>query len=108
MYCHLVSIEVCVECGTYKRMKLNRLTLYEDRLKCLDTESVQRGSAVQHNRMLLDHIFEYIPYLRFQAFHHFLRALDIMRNAVHHKFLHHKGLEQLQCHLFWKTALINL
>ena len=46
MYCHLVSIEVCVERGTYQRMQLDRLTLYQDRLEGLDTQSVQGRGTV--------------------------------------------------------------
>ena len=43
---HLVAVEVCVERRTNKRMQLDRLTLYQNRLKCLDTKSVQCGGAV--------------------------------------------------------------
>ena len=43
---HLVSVEVCIECGTYKRMKLNCLTFDKNRLECLNTESVKCRSTV--------------------------------------------------------------
>ena len=61
---HLVTVEVCVESGTYQRMKLDCLTFYQDRLKGLDTQTMQRRCTVQHNRMLLNNIFQHIPYFR--------------------------------------------
>ena len=61
MHCHLVSVEVSVKCGTNKRMKLDSLTLYQSRLKCLYTETVQRRRTVKHNRMLTDDLLKYIP-----------------------------------------------
>ena len=64
VYSHLVTIEVGVERGTNKGMQLDRLTFYQDRLKCLDTQSVQCRRTVQHNRMLFDDIFQNIPNLR--------------------------------------------
>ena len=79
---HLVTIEVGVERGTNKRMQLDRLTFYKDRLKCLDTQSVQCRSTVQHNRMLFDDIFQNIPNLRLQPFYHLLRIFDVLGNAV--------------------------
>ncbi|GFI30590.1 hypothetical protein IMSAGC013_01980 [Lachnospiraceae bacterium] len=43
---HLVSVKVCVKGGTYQRMQLDSLALYQNRLKCLNSKSVQRGSTV--------------------------------------------------------------
>ena len=60
---HLVAIEVGVECGTYQWMQLNCLTFNQDRLECLDTQSMQCRSTVLHNRMLFDHVFQHIPNL---------------------------------------------
>ena len=53
---HLVTVKVRIVSGTYERMKLDRFTLDQDRLKCLDAEAVQCRSTVEHHRMLLDHI----------------------------------------------------
>ena len=109
MHSHLVSVEVRVERGTYQRMQLDGLALYQDRLKCLDTQTVQGRRAVQHNRMLFDHILQHIPYLGLHlALYHLLRALNIMGSAVLHQLLHHEGLEQLDGHLLGQTALVNL
>ena len=88
-------------------MQLDRLTFYKDRLKCLDTQSVQCGCTVQHNRMLFDDIFQNVPNLRIQPFYQLLRIFDVLGNASAYQLLHYKGLEQLDCHFFRKTALIN-
>ena len=83
MHCHLVSVEVRVERGTNQRMQLDCLTLYQDRLECLDTKTMQCRSTVQHNRMLFDDVFQHIPYLRlYQTLYHLLCALDVVRGTV--------------------------
>ena len=107
VYSHLVTIEVGVERGTNKGMQLDRLTFYKDRLKCLDTQSVQCRCTVQHNRMLFDDIFQNVPNLRIQPFYQLLRIFDVLGNASAYQLLHYKGLEQLDCHFLRKTALIN-
>ena len=43
---HLVAVEVGVKRGTYQRMQLDGLTLYQNRLERLDTKSVQSRSTV--------------------------------------------------------------
>ena len=78
MYSHLVTIEVSVERGTNKRMKLDRLTFYKDRLECLDTQTMQCRCTVQHNRMFFDDIFQYIPYFRLKLFNHFFSIFDVV------------------------------
>ena len=108
MNCHLVSVEVRVEGGTYQGMQLDGLTLYQNRLKGLDTQSVQRRSTVQHNGMLLDHVLQHIPYAGLQTLHHLLGSLDVMSGTVLHQLLHNEGLEQLDGHLLGQTALIDL
>ena len=108
MHRHLVAVKIGIVSRTYQRMQLDRLTFYQDRLECLNTKPVKRRGAVQHNRMLFDHIFQYIPYLRLYSLHHLLRILDIMGGSVLHQFLHNKRLEQLDRHLLRKTALVDL
>ena len=109
MHCHLVSVEVRVERGTNQRMQLDSLTLYQNRLEGLDTKTMQGRSTVQHNRMLFDDVFQYIPYLRlYLTLYHFLCALDVVRGTVLYQLLHNEGLEQLDGHLLRETALINL
>ena len=105
---HLVTIEVGVERGTNQWMKLNCFSLYQNRFKCLNTKSVQCRSTVQHNRMLFNNLFQDIPYLWFQSLDHLLGILNIVGSTVCHQFFHNKRLEQLNRHLLWQTALINL
>ena len=108
MYSHLVTVEVRIERGTYKRMQLDCLTFYQNRFECLNTQSVQSRRTVQHNRMLFNNILQHIPYLCLQALYHLLCALDIVCSSVLNQLLHNEGLKQLNRHLFRKTALINL
>ena len=105
---HLVAVEVGIVCSTYQRMKLDSLTFHKNRLECLYAESVERRGTVQHDRMLLDDIFQYIPHFRLQPLHHFLRIFDIVCRAVLYKLLHYKRLEQLYRHLFRQAALVYL
>ena len=107
VYCHLVAVEVSVERGTSQRMQLDRLTFYEYRLECLDTQSVQGRCTVEHDRMFLDDAFEYIPYFRSDFFDHSLCALDVVRIALFDQFFHDERLEQFQRHLLRQTALIE-
>ena len=108
MHRHLVAVKVRVESGTYKRMQLNGLAFHQNRLKCLDTKPVQRRGTVQHNRVFLDNLLKHIPHLGIQSLHQLFGVLDILGNSSCHQLLHNKGLEQLNCHLLGKTALINL
>ena len=108
MHSHLVTVEVCVERGTYQRMQLDCLTFYQNRLERLNTKTVKRWCTVQHYRMFTDNILKDIPDLRLQLSHHKLCCLDVACNISCSQFLHNKRLEQLDCHLFRKTALINL
>ena len=107
MYSHLVSIEVRVECGTYQGMQFDCLTFYQDRLKCLNTKSVQCRCTVQHNRMFLDHLFQHIPYLRIQSLYQLLGIFDILADSLGYQLFHYKRLEQFNCHFLGQTTLIN-
>ena len=108
MYSHLVTIEVSVERGTNKRMKLDRLTFYKDRLECLDTQTMQCRCTVQHNRMLLNDVLKDIPYCRLKLLYHFLGIFDVVGSSVGNKLFHNERFEQLDSHLFRKTTLIDL
>ena len=58
---HLVAVEVGVERRADERMELDRLAFDQHRLECLDAEAVQRRRAVEHHRVLADHLFEDVP-----------------------------------------------
>jgi len=105
---HLVSVEVGVERCTNQWMKLDSLTLYKDWLECLDTKSVQCRSTVQHNRMLFDYFFQNVPYFWLKSFYHLLSIFDIVCCSVLNQFFHNEWFEQLDCHFFWQTTLVDL
>ncbi len=108
MYSHLVPVKVCIKCRTHKRMQLDGLTFYQDRFKCLDAKSVQGRGAVEHHRMFLDHLFQYIPDLGIHLVYQFLGILDVLADALGHQFFHHKRLKQLYGHFLGQAALVNL
>ena len=108
VYSHLVTVEVGVERGTNERMELDGTAFYEDRLKCLDTESVERRSTVEHNRMILDNVFEDIPYDIGSTLYHSLCCLDVLRMSFEDETLHYERLEELKSHLLRETALVHL
>ena len=64
MYGHLVTIEVGIERRTYEWVQLDSLAFDQDRLECLNAESMQRRGTVQHDRVLANHFFKNIPDFR--------------------------------------------
>ena len=108
MHCHLVTVEVGVECRTYERVKLYCLTFDKYRLKRLDTESVKGWCTVEHYGMFFDDILEHIPNFGTKPLNHLLCVLDIVSRFVRNKLLHNERLEQLYRHLLRETALIYL
>ena len=108
MHGHLVAVEVGVEGGADQGVKLDRLTLDQLRFERLDTKTVQRRRAVEHNRVFADHLFEDIPHLRLFAFHHPLGLLDGAGQPFGVEARIDKRLEELKRHLLGKTALMKL
>ncbi len=105
---HLVAVKVGVERRAGKWMKLDCLAFDEDRLKRLDAQSVQRRCAVEHYGMLLDNVFQNIPYSGIHLFHELLRVLDVLGDFSLLQLFHYERLEQLQCHFLRNAALVNL
>ncbi len=105
---HLVAIEVGVVGVADQRVKLNGLAFHQDRLEGLDTKAVQRRSAVEKHRMLLDDLFETVPHRRVHAVDHLLGRLDVGRDLALDERLHHKRFEELEGHLLGQTALVQL
>ena len=73
---HLVAVEVGVERRADQRVNLDGLAFHQHRLERLNAQAVQRGSAVQQHRMVLDDLFEDVPNHRFLLLDHFLGLLD--------------------------------
>ena len=105
---HLVAVEVGVERGADQRVNLDGLAFHQHRLESLNAEAVQRGSAVQQNRMVLDDFFENVPNHRILLLDQFLGLLDGGAMAALLEAVIDERLEQLERHLLRKTALVQL
>ena len=105
--CHLIAIEVGVECGAGKRRQVDGLAFHQDRLECLDAQTVQRRCTVQEHRMLGDDLFEHAPHFGVGAVHEALGALHVLREALVHEALDDERLEQLEGHRLRQTALVH-
>ena len=78
MDCHLVAVEISIERGTHQRVQLDGFTFHQDRLKRLNTQTVQGRSTVQHHRMLFDYVLQHVPYLGLKALYHLLGIFDVV------------------------------
>ena len=58
---HLVAVEVRVEGGTDERVNLDGLAFDQHGLKRLDAEAMERGGAVEQDRVVLDDFFKDVP-----------------------------------------------
>ena len=79
---HLIAVEVGVEAFADQRVNLDGVAFDEHRFKRLDAHAVQRGSAIQHDGMLIDAFFENIPDFGIAAFEHLLGGLDGVGQAM--------------------------
>ena len=105
---HLVTVEVGVEGRADERVQLDGLAFDQDGLEGLDAQAVQRGSTVQHDRVLLDDLFEDVPHHGRAGFHFLLRRLDGGGDAALLELREDEGLEQFQRHQLGQTALVQL
>src|SRR5579864_4518662 len=105
---HLVAVKVRVERGADERMDANGLAFDEHRLKRLNAEAVQRGSAVQKHRMLANHFLEDVPNHGLLLLDHFLGLLDGGAVALRFQAMVDERLEQLERHLLRQAALVQL
>ena len=104
---HLVTVEVGIEGRAHQRVQLNGLAFNQNGLKSLDTQTVQSGRTVEHDRMLFDDLFQNIPHHGGAGFHFFLGSLDGGGNAHGLEARKDKGLEKLQSHQLRQTALVQ-
>jgi len=78
-------------------------------LEGLDAQAVQRGRAVEHDRVLLDHLFQDVPDHRRPALRlSFLAALMVVAMPMASSAREDEGLEQLQRHQLGQAALVQL
>ena len=104
---HLVTVEVGVKSGTYQRMQMDGLTFDQNRLKSLNTQSVQGRRTVQENRMFADHFFQNVPNFRTFFFNHAFGRFDGRSMSVQFQLGVNERLEQFQRHLLRQTALLQ-
>ena len=107
MNSHLVTIEVGVERSTNQRVKLDSTAFNEDRLECLDTQTVKCRRTVQKYGVRLDNILQCIPYIVLRSVNLLAGGLYIGGLACINKSLHNERLEKLESHLLGETALIH-
>ena len=79
----------------------------QDRFECLDAEAVQRRSAVQHDRMFADDIFEDVPHDRLLLLDHFFGLLDRGAMALSFELVIDERLEKLERHFLGQAALVK-
>src|SRR3546814_5250575 len=108
MYRHLVAVEIGVEGGADQRMQLDRLAFDQHRLEGLDAKTMQRGRPVEQHRMLANDLFQDVPDLGTLLLDHALGRLDGRSHAVELELRIDEGLEQLERHLLWQPALVQL
>ena len=105
---HLVAVEIGVESGAHQRMQLDRLALDQHRLERLDAESMQRGGAVEQDRMLADHLVEDVPDFRLLLLDQLLGLLHRGGEALGVEPRIDERLEQLKRHFLRQAALVQL
>ena len=105
---HLIAVEVGVERGADQRVNLDGLALDQHRLEGLNAQAVQRWSAVQQHRVVLDDFLEDVPHHRLLHLHHLLGLLDGGALAGLLQAVIDEGLEQLERHLLGQAALVQL
>src|SRR5690349_6787263 len=104
MHSHLVAVKVRVEGGGDERVELDRRAFDQDRLKCLDTQTVQSRRTIQENGALPDDAFQRFPDLGAVALDEPARALDVSRVIILYEACDHKRTIQLECHTLRQTA----
>ena len=107
MYGHLVTVEVGVERGTNQRMQLNGFAFNQNRLKRLDTQTVQGRRTVQHDRMFADHFFQDIPNFRHFLLYQFFSSFYGSGQTLDFQLVENKRFEQFQRHFLRQTTLMQ-
>ena len=88
-------------------MQTNGLAFHKDGLESLNAQTVQRRGAVEHDRMILDDLFEDVPHSFVAALDHALAVFDVGSDAGLDHLLDDERLEQLKRHPLGQTALIQ-
>ncbi len=93
MHRHLISVEVGIESGTDERVDMDSLTLDENRLKGLDTETMQCRSTIEEDVVILGNALENVPDFFSTRSDHPLGILHVVSHALIDEIPYHEGLE---------------
>src|SRR6187549_4304758 len=88
-------------------MQLDRLAFDEHGLERLDAQTVQRRSAVQHDRMLADDLLEDVPNLGTLALDQAFRGLYCCCLTAQLQLREDERLEELERELLRQAALVQ-
>ena len=108
MHSHLVTVKVGIVGGTNERVHTNRRSLNENRLKCLNGETVQCRSTVQHDWVSLSHLLENVPDFSCLAINHLLGTTHSVAVTQVLESADNERLEKCQCHFLGQTTLVEL
>src|SRR5688572_11049061 len=89
-------------------MELYRFALDQHGLESLDAEPMQRRRAIQHHRVLADHLFEDVPYLGHLLLDQPIGGLDRGGETEHLQLVENVRLEELERHFLGQAALVQL
>ena len=92
--CHLIAIEIRIECFAHQWVQLQGLSFNKDGFKRLNTQPMEGGRTIQQNRILLHHFIQGIPYLGYLLFHHLLSTLNRRNEALLFQFIVYKRFEE--------------
>ena len=86
----------------------DRLALDQNGFEGLNAQPVKRGSAVQHDGMVLNDLFQDVPNDGILPLHDLFSGLNCAALAAQFQPLIDEGLEKLQGHFLGQSALVKL
>ena len=107
MHGHLVAVKVGVKSGTNQRMNLDGCPFNQKRLKGLDAEPMQSGSAVKQNVFVFNNFLQNSPNLVSGFINKMIGSPDIVGQSFINQQRNNKRPKQLQGHMFRQTALMK-
>ena len=106
--CHLVTVEVGVECRTCEGVELDCLAFDHFGLEGLDAETVEGRGSVEEHGVALHYVFKDVPDDWFLAVDDLLGRLDGLDDAALDELADDEGLVEFGSHVFGDTALVHL
>src|SRR3989344_43654 len=107
VHSHLVSVEVCVECGADERMELNCESFDEHRLEGLNAEAMERGGAVEEDVFILDDVLQNVPHLAMTFEDEAFRRFHVVRKFLADDLADYERFKELHRHFLRQSAVIH-